>query len=321
MQSSSRVLAAALLAVSTSARAGMVCDTLATTAHYAALASKKITTALMYDPFNACHNNVEFHAGLCCTNAQLAATPIFDSGAPFASGLTALAVTKTAVGIGPNPPGATCSQPYIEGDLATGGGVVVSAYGLTPGQTGVIDTTGTHPALGACTQALADALAASTAFAAMTPTQVFDKVIIQPGQVLDLVVSDGEVVQMKQLNLVRGPYSHPDQGTCPGLQSKLRISGLGPGEKAVINVTATVSIGDCSVIENSEFAGVVINASGPGSVRFGISVDNQGAAILAPLRTIGVKGPGNPAPSRVNNLWGKSVQMSGNVDVFPAICP
>jgi membrane-associated protease RseP (regulator of RpoE activity) len=71
---------------------------------------------------------------------------------------------------------------------------------------------------------------------------------------------------------VRGPYSHPNQGTCIGLQPKLHITGLGPGEKAVLNVVKQVDIGDCAVIDSSEFAGVVINAMGSGSVKFGISV-------------------------------------------------
>ena len=145
--------------------------------------------------------------------------------------------------------------------------------------------------------------------------------VVKPGEELDLDVADGDVVQMTSLKLVRGSYDHKAQGVCIGLQPKLHISGLGPGEKAVINVAKTVDFGDCSIIENSEFAGVVINATGTGSAKFGISVTNQGAAILAPLRSITVRGPGNPVPTLLNNLWGKTVQMSGNVHVFPTICP
>lgn len=318
----SRPALVAVLLTAAAARAGMVCDTLATASRYAALGSKSIGTTLVFDVADHCHHNPTFHAGICTTSAKLAATPILDGGAGYATGLTALLadLKKRAVYIGPRPTGTTCALPFIAGDLATGGGQVVSAPGFSPGQTGVVDTTGAHPALAACTQALADVAAASAAFAAMPPTQVFDKVSIKVGLELDVAVADGDVVSFKSLKLARGPYDHSTNGGCTGPQARLVFTGLGPGEKAVVNAPK-LDIGDCAVITSSEPGGLVFNAPGSGGVHVGISVDLAGSAILAPERNVALRGPGTPTPSSTGNLWGKTVEMNGNIDVLPIACP
>jgi hypothetical protein len=108
-----------------------------------------------------------------------------------------------------------CTGTYVE-HVYTGGGAVRLPNSV---EFATVDTTGTHPSVAACSQAI-DALAtASAAFAAMPPVQTFGDVTIKRGQELVIDATGGGVIRMDELTLEQVPirhngnYGYPD-ATC-----------------------------------------------------------------------------------------------------------
>jgi hypothetical protein len=319
MNTPNLILTAGLLAtLPMSASSGIVSDTLGSVTRYTVLATR-LRTEATWSPGDACWYGPVFsggYGGLCVTTASLVKTVVSQFYSPprgLGDSVVATATTGTALKVPLGPPGGLCTGSYVEGDVVTGGGAVVGSTGAT----GVVDISGTRPEVGACAQAAIEATTASAAFAAMSATQALGDVVIRPGESRQISVTDGAVIQMNSLRLIRGPYVHQDVGGCIGKQAHLAVFGTGPGQEAVIN-TNRFELGDCAFIDGD--VRLLVNVLGPGrAVRVGISAgdDSPRVAILAPKRSIVVRGPGFEVPDFLGNLWGANVTVTGHTDSRP----
>jgi hypothetical protein len=183
---------------------------------------------------------------------------------------------------------------------------------------GVIDTSGTHPQVGACRDALSDARAASAAFAAMTPTQSFGRITVPLGEIFTIDARGGAVVDIESLTLV-GPeisgkvgYGGYHNRSCYAVDFD-EPSGLEvlyhPGDQVILNVER-LTIGNCSYIYDQP-PEMVVNVPGRGPrVHFGI-----GSAtflnLLAPDRRVDVVGTGDDAGTYPGRVWAKNVNLQG----------
>ena len=156
----------------------------------------------------------------------------------------------------------------VSGVLATGGGSVSG-----PVSAGTLDTTGTHPGVGSCQQAVADIQAASQMLAALAPTQVLPRIVAGGSGPNEIVAGPG-------LNVVRveGGIS---------VVTVLYIT-LDPATDAVVINGESLSLKRFAqiVVVGGDDTKVVVNLPGPGAgvrMRYKASVAPM---VLAPERVI-----------------------------------
>lgn len=218
---------------------------------------------------------------------------------------------------GPGP----CVGPSIVTAI-TGGGAV-KLRGPEAQVFDDIDTSGTHPELTHCTEAIAAAPTASEAFAAMAPTQTFGKVVVEQGEELVIDGTGGAIVDMESLVLKAVPvrkYYGYQLGTCAysyyelGGFATLSVTG-NPGDEVVIN-TGSLDIGNCAEV-NTDGPLVLFNVPGRGKkVRIGVSaiVDFfDGTTILAPERLVQIRGARSEADTRIGQVISKKLISIGYV--------
>ena len=190
---------------------------------------------------------------------------------------------------------------FVEGDLVTGGGRVVGE--IAPDDiTGTVDTSGLHPLVADCVQAMADARTASEQFAALPADRSFGPTTVAPFSDFEIIAAPGEVIHFDSLTL-QGEYD-PDFPELCYDQSSIDVEG-GP---AVINVDR-LTIGNCvSVISD---APIVFNVPGRGAqVRI-----NRGALftlpILAPQRVISALGTLDDQATNLGAMWARQIKLRG----------
>lgn len=216
----------------------------------------------------------------------------------------------------------------IAGNIATGGGKVagelVDFYGYT------IDTSGTHPALANCAQAMADIRAASATIAAYPPTHTFGAVRIRTDETLTIDVTGGAVIQMDslQMDAVDG-RSYGYQKSCEGIygsgHSPAELDLLGNyGDVVVINV-GRLALGGCTRFIFNDGLGtptVLINAPGKGQrIVLGPAAGTDSSpALLAPDRSLWMTGsPDFDSTTQLARAWVKNVRTVGGTGI-PLCC-
>lgn len=172
----------------------------------------------------------------------------------------------------------------VDEQVITGGGRVVGEVEVGVG----IDTTGTHPRLGSCQQAINDMQSASATLAALAPTQDLGRVSVR-GETFEINAGPGvNVIAATEIALrVKRvpPYEYPE----PAI---LQIN-LDPSTQAVIVNTPRLRVrGECEiVVDYSGSEGkVILNVPGHGST---VAISLQGTVtvpILAPDRRVLVGG-------------------------------
>ena len=287
-----------------------ICATLGDLPLYSAVVQSSLTTKLTssYLWFGT-----EFTNTACVGRARLRGARFVEDRTP--GDVVATATAGTAIRFTASPPNAYMMN-EISGDAVTGGGAVkgnAALYYLG----GAIDTTGTHPALASCVQAMADARRVSAQFAALQPTRVLGDVRVGPGERVDIIGGQNEVVQIGSLTVAGGnedlgcnKYSYTEP---PG---QLSISA----DSMVVNVTGKVQFGHCAAVTGGY--DVVINVVGKGpSIRVGR--ENFPPAILAPERTLIVTGAVDDDGTWLVHAWVGKLLVDGLTyitDYIP-MCP
>jgi hypothetical protein len=200
---------------------------------------------------------------------------------------------------------------YINGDVATGGGSIKGASFAEIG--GVTDTSGNHPFVPDCTQALTDSVAGSNMIAALAPTTQLGDLVITDGASYDINVGSGEVSVIEVGKFIIKPlkmYGYPYPSTI-----NINLDGT---NSVIINVTEKLAIGSaCQILVNGgDIEDVIINVAGTGpSVR--IARDAYVTApILAPQRKIVAS-----ANSYCSNLFAGKLIIKGATISETMFCP
>jgi hypothetical protein len=308
---------AALLVTAAPGSAGLVCDALGDAAAFSALATGRLRTAggnsRLVGTFDA----------VCAGSARL---QTFDLR-PFHTSAAELVLTAadgTAVRFLAPPASYRGGDDAVEGNIRTGGGAVVGPVDLT----GDADTSGTHPLVGRCAQAMSDARSASATLAALAPTRVLGKVRVSSDDTFELDARGGAVIEMESLVLegVRGQCpGFPNSCDCFDSVAALEIR-RNPGDQVVIN-TGALSVGRCALIQlggSGHSIDTIINVPGPGrriQVGFGADLED-GASLLAPERSLIVEGAGPDVETALAALWVERARLGG-VTIFypPSPCP
>lgn len=187
------------------------------------------------------------------------------------------------------------------GDAVTGGGAVtgIDAECID----GTVDSSGTHPAVAACAQALTDSVAVSDFFASQPATRDLGNVTVPAFTTYTLTAAPNEIVHIGSLDL-KGGYDPEFKNLCYDY-TVLELAG-GP---AVVNIDR-LEIGPCVDVELQGEA-VVLNVTGRGStIKIG-----RGAIvpvpILAPARNIVVRGTLDDGGTFLGSTWGRRIKMFG----------
>ena len=316
MTSSRRVLVVALGLIGgiRAAEAGLICSTLGAAANFNAVTAKNVRSTPGFVAAYNCNYGVRF--GSVCTTKVLFQLGEADQYSRFDDTTSLVASRPNGVAVTFAPPARpyyVCGSNRTAGDVVTGGGRVQNATDYSTYIGGVVDTSGTHPALGACNDARAAAVAASATFAAMAPAQTFGVVEVKRNEFRTLDIAGGTVVSIDKLILDGPPIRNTpgNYGPCltgPDGYADLLINLTSPGD-VVLNI-GTLTIGSCGYLE--KYAdGVLLNVPGKGRrVQIG-SMASVDADILAPLRTINFGGSLIDYPTMVGDLWGKTITSRG----------
>ena len=275
-----------------------ICGPLGDLPLYSAVALKTITTKLGASAYQSWFGT-EFYGSACVGRGRFRGARVFEQ---YTDGnIVATATTGTAIRFLTTPPYTTYTPNAIDGDVVTAGGAVngtAAIYDLR----GIIDTTGSHPAVAACVQAMADERRAATRFAALAPTQVLGDVHVGPGQEFTISGGQNEVIQVNSLTVSGGnddPGCNRYSYTHPAGRLYMYV------DSGVINVTGKVQFGNCSYVETG--GEVLLNVIGKGpTIRVGREVGNT-PAILAPDRTLLAAGAQDDDYTYVHPFVGKIV--------------
>lgn len=189
----------------------------------------------------------------------------------------------------------------VSGVIATGGG---SVFG--PVTANAIDTTGTHPGIASCQQAVGDMLAASQTLAALPATQIFDTIIAPVGE--DLVVNAGPGVNV--IN-VAGKVT---------AWGNLRFV-LAPATDAVVVNAKTLFVSGAVSVEGGDETKVVINLTGRGRAVLVKTDATVAPLLLAPERVVKVSPRGDIAGALARRVFFGGSFASQLHDVCPAASP
>jgi hypothetical protein len=239
-------------------------------------------------------------SGSVCTN-RATLTGGFFSDVSVGGDVIALEDQGTAVRFGPTTDyyGLRTQGVRITGDLITGGG---SLYLEQWAQVhGVVDTTGMHPKLDACRQAMLDMRQAAETLGGLASGEHLG-VIVVPTSDQQVVEFSGTGVQVKDAIRItlKGKKS-------PELGSTLILNVAAAVDSAVLNVSNVLKVGRNSSVL---FGGMVpfraiINVQGPRATILPKSADVE-APLLGPDATLTAK-----AATDVCSLYGRIVRVRG----------
>jgi hypothetical protein len=173
----------------------------------------------------------------------------------------------------------------------------------------VIDTSGTHPAVAACTQAITDARTASAVLAALPPTRQLGNIQVKLDGYYHIDAAPNEVIQIDRLD-VQGAHLPRVYGGgaakyCDNVE---RVADLDiGGGPAVINI-GQLSIGNCAYLNMS--GSFLFNVPGKGKA-INIGVEATSPDILAPDRTVNMNGSSDDGGSYPGRIWAGTVVSQG----------
>ena len=248
---------------------------------------------------------IELDGDVCTTTARLKGASVRNGSSSDERDLISVEAAGTPV----NLAFFGDRQPYVEGVVATAGGAVNVPPGLPFPIT--TDTTGTNPKLARCTDAMADALAASAYFASLPPTHVYGDVDVGPGDEVVIDAGGGPglaVIDIGTLRVVGGPQD-PVSHDC-GPRANLYFDGP---ENLVVNVRKSLEVGRCGEVSSFDHPQAVINVPGRGAaVRIGGTAALP-VAVLAPERNIKVRKTVESfeVSNYLGQLHGRMVKIAG----------
>ena len=236
---------------------------------------------------------VELSANACVTSARLTGTDMEGDLVALATGGSAALLKDT------DEFGA-----YVIGAVITGGGAVrLPSHGYVQS----VDTSGTNPQLAACSDALAAATAASDALGALPPTRRLGKVVLKPGENLDLQPAEGEVIEIDSLSM--GSIEDAREGCDYG--DKFATFSVGSAPGVVINIRGGLQLAGC-MVAYSDSDTTIVNLPGSGSgVRIGRGADVS-LPILAPGRSVRVDGSRFESTVVEAPIWARNIAISGD---------
>ena len=242
----------------------------------------------------------------CTRRAKLAGTTIDPTIVATESDSTAIRFTHGTIAF------STCWN-AVYGDIVTGGGAVT---GIDPiCVDGTVDTSGTNPLVADCNQAFTDRQTVSDFYASQPPSRDLGSITVAAFDTYTLDLAPNEVVHFDSIT-VKGGYDPEFRLLCYGYTDVV-ITG-GPG---IVNVD-DLDIGPCSTVHIPD-AAVLLNVPGSGHpVKMG-----RGAVvvppILAPLRTMSVRGTVDDGITFIGSTFVRRLKMTGFSSLehlFPS-CP
>lgn len=304
-------IAAVLAVTAPHAIAGPICDAFGAAAPFGHVVAGAVRSKAGFVPADNCAYGSLLYDPICAGKVKLQLGEVLgpdpSDGAPS---ITATASKGVAVGFyqsrGPEP----CGYNATESGIVTGGGAVRGVDGVTQ-QT--IDTSGQHPAVALCRQAIADARTASANLAAMPAALDLGDVVVKLGEARNLVVPGNAATTIRSLRLEGTPANvdKKDQiGPCiAGPSSTLYVTADPPGD-IILNVGA-LSVGNCA---NLVAYDAVINLAGPGP-RINVGMMSEvDPDILAPDRNLTVNGSIVDYPTEISRTLVKNLYILGYVE-------
>ena len=282
-----------------------ICLTLGALPVYSAVVQSTLTAKLTA-VYGYAWFGTEFFGTACVGRARIRGARFIDHESR--GHIVATSNVGTAIRFTDTPPYAYTTN-EVDGDIVTGGGAV-SGNSTLEYLGGTVDTTGAHPELAHCRDAMTNARRVSARFASLPPTQVLGDVHVGPGERVDITGAPGEVIQVGSLTVSGGAAGQDCTNFSftkpPGV---LNISG----DSMVVNVNGKLQFGNCAEISSS--TDVVLNVVGTGpSVRVGKK--NFPPAILATDRTLIVKGTSNNDGTFVPHAWVAKLVVDGLTFMF-----
>src|SRR5262245_38383554 len=300
----------------------LICETLGTAAaRFNIVASNKLVTKPRV-PYRGVYSYGCNSTGFDGSEMASCSTTARPRDAAFDS-LTLTQSTGTAIRF--RDGGEFPCSPSLAGQIVTGGGAVKLLGDVTSNLT---DTTGTHPAVAACTDAMTGLQAASAAFAAMPPVRTYKKIFVKRGQEFVIDATGAGVINIESLVMEGVPVeplsygygyayrtgscaSNPDAG---GGTAILRIEGNGLDD-VVLNV-GNLELGGCAELYSS--APLLLNVPGRGrKVQIGISTFFFGEGvppdILAPERTVYIVGGRTDLGTPIGGVYARKLISLGYV--------
>jgi len=241
----------------------------------------------------------EVGGAVCATTAKLKGGLLSET--EVAGDLILLAESGTAVRFAPTKVfGETMIRISIAGDLITAGGSISGAESVVVG--GVVDTSGTHPKLDLCRQAMIDAAQASATLGGLPAAEDLERIIAQPFEIITLDFT-GSGAQVKRAISIKLKSEGSDR-------SELYLGMDETVDSAILNVDRSVSIGTFGllvplVVPPDPTKQGVLNISLPGRVQ--VKTDGRIlVTILAPQTRIRGK-----ARTDMCQLYGYDVLLKG----------
>jgi hypothetical protein len=189
---------------------------------------------------------------------------------------------------------------FVHGDVGTAGGSVLNAEAAVID--GVIDVTGTLPAVARCQQAQLDLATAASTLGGLTPTMSLGSVQAKGGGDAPTIITAPPGVTVATADSIQVKAAKVD-GYPEG--SEIDIEMDSATEAFIIN-TPTLKVGKFCTITATDPTKVIINVVGPGG-RVGIDANAViDVAVLAKDRKITAG-----ADAITGNLYGIGVQVKG----------
>jgi len=300
------VLALLTFVASPTGAQNIVCDNVSPELRTFGLVTDTLVTKLGSSGYPGEPWGTSIYRRACTRRGKMAATGIYPLFVATETAASAMRFTHGTIA------GSTCWN-WVDGDLVTGGGTIT---GIDPECTdGIVDTTGTHPAVADCNQAFIDRQTASEFFASRPIDRELGSITIAAFDTYTLALAPNEVVHIDSLE-VKGGYDPEFPLLCYDY-TNLDITG-GP---AVMNLDR-LEIGPC-VLVDTPAAAVILNLPGSGhtiKICRGAIVP---APILAPGRTVTVRGTLDDGITFIGSTFARRLKMTGLSSLehpFPS-CP
>lgn len=190
---------------------------------------------------------------------------------------------------------------FVHGDVGTAGGSVLNAEAAVVD--GVIDTTGTLPAVARCQQAQLDLVTAGTTLGGLSSTLSLGKILAKGGEGEPTIITAPPGVTVATADSIQVKAAKVD-GYPEG--SEISIETDSATQAFIIN-TPMLKVGKFCTITATDPTKVIINVTGPGGR---VGIDAYAAidvAVVAKDRKITAG-----AEATTGNLYGVAVQVKGS---------
>jgi hypothetical protein len=302
---------------------GIVCDVVNELMPFSMIASTKLRSRVAQPlPATYCAFGMYYKGNICTTKALFNGVSVEPGWIEGQGEIVATKPAGTAVTFKTSSRKPPCFENEVD-SVYTGGGLVKGTPHLGGGGA-VIDTTGTHPLVSACSGAMLDMVGLSNAIAAMPAAQEFDTLTVDINDDFEIDATGGGVIRIGTLVLKSVPsrvsYGN-NYGSCyySGEDGAVLDVLADPGDQVILDVGA-LKIGACSEIYSGT-QDFIINVGGRGrAVEVGVNALGSDANlnILAPQRTIKIEGDKVGEGTLVGFLWGKKVVTRGYVEMDTA---